>query len=512
MHTQTKKRASAKKTIAREYLRVSRDQQGRGKSPDQQHAENARAVADRGWTLHPDPYRDDDRSASRYARRDREDFRRLTDDLEVGRFDADVLVIWESSRGSRRTGEWVNLIELCEEQGVRVFVTTHGRDYDPSNARDRRSMLEDAVDSEYESAKTSERIQRDVRAAAEQGRVHGKNLYGYRRVYDERTRELLRIEEHPDQAPVVKEAARRVLNGETYYAIAKDFNARDIPARRPTFKDHRRHLGWTPPAVKQMLIMPAYAGKRQHRGEIVADAQWPALIDPDIWQNKLLPMLNNPARKRTNDWPARHLLAGIAVCDECGAGVRVGKQNKGRRRFDENGDPLPREHYGSYLCIGAPGKTGFHVAMKEEHLDLVVTEHLIARLEEPDFLATFGQTDGRADAERRDLIDEIDGHQTYLEEVRAQAAARHDLSILFAQEDLIRPKIVAAQRELERLAAADPLVLDLAASGDVRAAWELLEFADKRRVIRAVMRPRIKRSARRGARGVDNDRVVPGWL
>lgn len=231
MSMQSKRCRTGEAIVAREYLRVSKDRQGRGKSPDQQHAENERAVADRGWALHPSPYRDDDRSASRYARRDRESFRQLIDDLEDGSFAADLLVIWESSRGSRRTGEWVNLIELCEERGVHIFVTTHGRDYDPANARDRRSMLEDAVDSEYESAKTSERLLRSVRAAAEEGRAHGKNLYGYRRIYDDRTRELLRIEEHPDQAPVVKEAARRVMAGETYYAIAMDFNARGIPPR-----------------------------------------------------------------------------------------------------------------------------------------------------------------------------------------------------------------------------------------------------------------------------------------
>lgn len=511
MSMQSKQCRTGEAIVAREYLRVSKDRHGRGKSPDQQHAENGRAVADRGWALHPSPYRDDDRSASRYARRDREGFRQLVDDLEDGSFAADLLVIWESSRGSRRTGEWVNLIELCEERGVRIFVTTHGRDYDPANARDRRSMLEDAVDSEYESAKTSERLRRSVRAAAEEGRAHGKNLYGYRRIYDDRTRELLRIEEHPDQAPVVKEAARRVMAGETYYAIAMDFNARGIPPRRPAFTAGRGHLGWTPPAVKQMLTMPAYAGKRQHRGDIVADAQWPALIESEVWAQKLMPILNNEARKRTNDWPARHLLAGIAVCDVCGAGTRVGKQNKGRQRFAANGDPLPREHYSTYTCVGVPGKTGFHVAMKETSLDLIVTELLLARLERPDFLMTLGQDDGQTAAERQALIAEIDAHQKYLEEVHQLAADRHDLSLLFAQEKIIAPKITAAQQKLERLSAADPMVIGLASAGDVRGAWERLEFADKRRVVRVVMQPRIKRAERRGARGIDRDRVIPGW-
>lgn len=325
--------------VAREYLCVSKDRHGTGKSPAQQHEDNERAVAERGWRLHSEPYRDDDRSASRYVKRGREDFDRLIADLKGESFDADILVLWESSRGSRRVGEWLTMIELCEERGVRIFVTTHSREYDPANPRDRRSMLEDAVDSEYESAKTSERIQRDVRAAAEAGRVHGKNVYGYRRVYDDRTRVLVRIEEHPEQAPVVKEAARRVLAGETFYAIAKDFNERGIPGRRPTRVAHRKNLGWTPPAIKQMHSMPTYAGKRQYRGEILADGQWPALIDPDVWVNKLIPLMNNPARKRSNDWPAKHLLSGIAVCHVCDAPMVVGKQNRGNLQHDQDGNP-----------------------------------------------------------------------------------------------------------------------------------------------------------------------------
>ncbi|MDQ0664685.1 DNA invertase Pin-like site-specific DNA recombinase [Arthrobacter ulcerisalmonis] len=97
-------------------------------------------------------------------------------DLEEDAFGAGALGLWESSRGSRRTGEWVDLIELCEERGIRIWVTTHGRLYDPANARDRRTLLEDAVDSEYESAKTSKRLQRDMRSDAEKGRPHGRKI------------------------------------------------------------------------------------------------------------------------------------------------------------------------------------------------------------------------------------------------------------------------------------------------------------------------------------------------
>lgn len=248
------------KIVAREYLRVSVDRSGKGKSTDQQHQENAEAIKRQGWKLHATPYRDDDRSASRYARKERKDYLKLISDLETGRFGADVLVLWESSRGSRQVGEWITLIELCEEREVGVYVTTHGRLYDAANPRDRRSMLEDAVDSEYESAKTSKRIRRNVLAAAKAGKVHGKNLYGYQRIYSKRTRDLIRIEPHPEQALVVQEAARRVLEGESFYSIAKNFNERGIAPRRQSYREHRQHLGWTPVAIRQMLDVPAYAG------------------------------------------------------------------------------------------------------------------------------------------------------------------------------------------------------------------------------------------------------------
>lgn len=502
--------------IVREYLRVSQDRSGRGKSPEQQHDDNVRAIEAGEGRLHSEPpYRDNDRSASRFARKDREDFKRLIADLESNTFGADVLAMWESSRGSRRVGEWVDLVDLCAEREVRVWVTTHGRLYDPRNARDRRSLLEDAVDSEYESAKISERIRRNVRAAAEDGRPHGKNMYGYERTYRNGPRgpELDEIRPHPEQAPVVQEAARRVLNGESFYAVAKDFNERGIPPRRPAWKDHRTKLGWTPPAVKQMLTMASYAGKRQHRGEIVGDAIWPALIEYEAWL-KLQAVMSPESRKRTGEWTAVHLLTGIAVCGICGAGTRVSKQNAGRRAYDEDGDPLPRPFYYSYLCVGAPGKTGFHVTMKEEHLDRIVTELLIARLERPDFLATIGQAGQGTDEERKALVDEIAAHQKYLDGVQQQAADRHDLNIYFKQHDLIQPKINAAQKRLEQLAEMDPLVLQLVAADSIRDVWEK-EFTlpQKRRVLRAVMRPRIMPVGKgwKGKKGLNHERVEPGW-
>src|SRR5699024_12608606 len=80
--------------------------------------------------------------------------------------------------------------------------------YDPSRGRDRRSLHEDAVDSEYETDKMSDRIRRAVNASAKEGRPHGKNLYGYRRTYVQGPSgpQLDSVEPDPVTAPIVREA------------------------------------------------------------------------------------------------------------------------------------------------------------------------------------------------------------------------------------------------------------------------------------------------------------------
>ena len=167
---------------AREYLRVSLDRSGRERSIDEQHADNGRWRT-WGWVL-GEPYRDIG-SASRYARRRPRRVRpaaRRPRGRPLRRRAARAVGV---GRVSRRVSEWVELIELCERRGVRIAVTTHGpRTYDPSNARDSRNLLEDAVDSEYETWKMCAPAAAGLRRQCRCGRPHGRVPYGYRRVYD----------------------------------------------------------------------------------------------------------------------------------------------------------------------------------------------------------------------------------------------------------------------------------------------------------------------------------------
>jgi site-specific DNA recombinase len=307
-------------TIAREYLRVSVDKSGRERSPEEQHDDNQRVAEEHGWAL-GEAYRDVG-SASRYARNGRDGYDTLVADLEAGRFEADVLVIWESSRGSRRVGEWVTLIELCEEHRVRIHVTTHARTYDPANPRDRRSLLEDAVDSEYESGKLSERAKRAAAANAADGRPTGKIPYGYRRRYDERTKRLIAQEPEPAEAAIVRELYDRVRRGHSMKAIARDFDARGVRTRSGK--------AFSPPYLRDLAVRRTYVGERVHHGQVYP-GHWPGIVDRATW-HAVHDMLTS--RTHTSPRPGRavHLLSMIAVCDPCG-GPLAATDRGGRRRY-----------------------------------------------------------------------------------------------------------------------------------------------------------------------------------
>src|SRR3954470_1662349 len=205
------------------YTRVSSDPNERGRSVSEQEAE-CRAVCDRnGWKV-VDVLSDNDRSASRYAVKSRPAYQQLIERVDAG--DCDVLVTWEASRAQRDLAAYASLRDLCERRGV--LLSYSGRTFDMADADDRFGTGLDALLAERESDQTRKRVLRAVRANAEKGRPHGKLLYGYRREYDPGTRELIGQVPDPQTAPVVQEAARRVLAGETPYAVAQDFNRRGI--------------------------------------------------------------------------------------------------------------------------------------------------------------------------------------------------------------------------------------------------------------------------------------------
>ncbi len=480
--------------------RVSRDSSGIGRSVEEQ-VRDGRAWSDReGWTV-VDVITETG-SASRFSSRSsRNEWDAAIRLVEGGTIDA--LITWENSRATRKLEGYAELRNACAKYGVRWGYS--GKLFDLSAREDRFRTGLDALLAEDEAERTSERVRRAIAANAEAGKPHGKNLYGYTRVHDATSRALLSIVPDPIAAPIVQEAARRVLQGDTLYSIAADFNRRAVAPRRPKRTVHRATEGWTPVAVKQMLTQPAYAGQRQHQGKIIGPAIWEPLIPLKEW-NELQAVLNNPDRRRVNPWSVTYLLTGIG---ECGHGDCVGRLVASRNSSYTVKDGVQtRSHYRNYRC-----RLSTHSSVAMKYADAIITEHAIARLSRPDFLETASGHEYADDSARSEILAEIEGHRKWLESVAAVAEEERDLQLLRDQKRIVEPKIEAANRRLTALMRLDPRTIDLAREVDVRGAWERLTIEARRDIVASLMRVIIHPAKQRGARGMKQamERVEIRW-
>ena len=285
---------------------------------------------------------------------------------------AGIIWLWESSRGERRASAWLALLEDCRDHGTLIYVETHGRLYDMANPRDWRTLAEDGTDSEYESAKDSQRCVRSAAQRAAAGKPVGKIPYGYTRRYalDPRTRKpiVLGQDPHPDEAKIVVEIIDGIAKGESLRSIAARLNGRAVPTRTGA--------KWSTTHVRGMALNLAYIGKRVHAPgtrksrsvpgpeAAVYDATWPAIVDePTFYAARRI--LLDPARRTTRPGKAKHLLSLLATCAVCGGKLTV------TYRLREGKRP-------AYAC-----RERNCVAIDQEDLDSYVTAAVLAVLAKP---------------------------------------------------------------------------------------------------------------------------------
>ncbi|WP_068324997.1 recombinase family protein [Janibacter terrae] len=438
------------------YARVSIDREGR--SLDEQIAECCQWADREGWEV-VDVIRETG-SASRYARST--GARRGWDDLTaaVSSGNIDALLTWEASRATRQLTEYAVLADLCAEHSVRWGYSGTLYDLTTRDARFRTGL--DALLAQDESARTSERIQRSTRARAVTGRPHGKLPYGYRREYDPQTGALLRQVPDEEQAPIVQEIARRVIAGHSLRTIAADLTERGIAIPRPA-RNRTRPDAWLPVTVRRIALSPTNAGLRVHRGEVVGDAAWPALISRED-HDRISELLNAPGRNRrlTADSTAVHLLSGIAVCGLCGGPMR---------RLN------PKRARPNYTC-----RDCMKIARAQAPLDQHVTDVTLALLEGID-ASTIDAPSPEAEAARA----EADALERRLEGFTiAGAEGEVSPAALAKIEARLLPQIRAARAKAKALST--PAGIDPSAVRDPRAWWGAASLEQKRTLLRAAVR------------------------
>ncbi|MFI6496423.1 recombinase family protein [Nonomuraea typhae] len=278
-------------------------------------------------------YIDDDRSASTYARKAREEFERLMADIDAGLYD--LVWFWSLSRSQRRLDMYVRLRDLCRARGVNWVINR--KRYDLSNPMDLQSLGISAVNDEVFSVQLSDNVRRGLQESAVLGRPHSHTTYGYRRVYEGRDY----VEQVPDDdareatradgtvtryspAKVVEEIITRFSKGDFNARITRSLEERGIPAPQGGPK-------WSRSVVRKIATNRAYLGIRVMNGQDAAHGSWPALVEPDVFE-AAQEILNNPKRTTTRPGRAEHLMSYLARC-QCGEVMQNVPGYKGKRNY-----------------------------------------------------------------------------------------------------------------------------------------------------------------------------------
>jgi site-specific DNA recombinase len=441
------------------YARLSETYDAAESVPTQL-ANGERHAERRGWAV-ADTFKDDGFSAFKEITRD--DFVRLIGAIERG--ELDVVIVRDVDRLTRNLTDWNRFEKACVRHGVLLSPYTGG-DLDLSTPEGAYYGGMETLRAKRESAVKSVRVREamDRKARAGQRNGGGRLWFGYVRVYanpDEtntRKRVILREDLHPVNAPALREAAKRVLRGETVGSVIRDWTARGI---KPVIAEE-----WSPSSLVGTLTSPRIAGLREWQGHKYPTTDWPAIIDVDTHE-QLVKLFSDPARRKHVTGRKMHLLSGLAPCPKCGHGLKY-------RMF-----PGHRNRADSYACVRGPGGRCGGVAIKAELLEEYVTGAVLDALESPRVQEALRT--GDQDAPRRaELLAKIERAQ----EVRADA--RRDLADgLIDREDWL--DISPPPRDYDRLTGSATVLGDIPPAEGVREAWEDWGTDRRRAAIKAVL-------------------------
>lgn len=428
------------------YVRQSLDRTGHGDAVERQREDCERLAHGRGWAVLR-VVEDNDTSAAGKTRRP--GFEDVLDLLTAGRVQA--VVAWDLSRLTRNARDRLRLLEAGRTAGATIALA-RGSDMDLSTPAGRLTADVLASVAQHEIEQKSDRQRR----AGEQRRGRGEALWTRRPFgYDRGPGGSAVVVER--EAAALRDAAQLVLDGATLASVVRHLNASGV---RTTLDGP-----WNVTGLRRVLLNPRVTGAVTHHGQVVGDGQWPAILEPET-QARLVDVLRDPRRRMQQGVEPRHLLSGIARCGVCGARLYSQPQVKGDRRWL------------TYACRNGARHVGRHAGRLDELIERVI----IGRLSRPDAAALLVPSVD-VDALRREA-DEIRHRRAALTQLLGEGLAdvvtgREQLTRLTAQLEDVQARIDAA---CGTSPAAALLGVD-----DVRATWDALDVAGRRRIVEALL-------------------------
>lgn len=443
------------------YGRNSVDPKRKGRSVADQLSEGRTLCDTFGWAV-DEEFKDTGISASRHARRERDDFEALLDTIDTAVTPPGIkriLVAYEASRYYRDLEAYVRLRNACYHADV--LLCYNNQVYDLSKREDRKATAMDAIAAEDEAEGIRDRNLRTARLTAEKGGVWGKLPFGYVRKYDPDTGELLGQYEHPQHGPIVVKAFQHIDGGGSIYSLIKNLKG-NSEAARPDGAE------WNEGLVKYMLRNRVYLGERVHNGT-ARKAAWEPLKGFDTPDGRALfrrvtKILTDPARGEIRDSRAAHLMSFLSLCGECGDDYFLKKDTIGT-----TGSP---RHV--YRC-----HENRNVSIRQDILDAYVEEAVLAWLRnKKQARAALVPDEGKVAQEVQQAQELLEVYTEELEEARRLNRTRNErgrpllsLATLSQKELELLPKIEELQERLQAATGVSLLVQDLLSAADPEQVW-----------------------------------------
>ncbi|WP_225753967.1 recombinase family protein [Actinotalea sp. Marseille-Q4924] len=461
------------------YLRLS-EKSEESTSIDRQEADLRHHAEREGWEI-AEVLVDEGIS----GRRSRERADRAVAMLRSG--EVDVLAVWKFDRFSRQgLGALGRLIEALDERPAARFVALKdGLSSDAPAWRIVASVLAEVARMEAEN--TSTRVSSSVAALRRAGRFAGGTPpigYTSTPAPDGPGRVLV---PDPVAAPVLREAAERIVAGESAYSVTQSLNASGV---RPP-----RAKSWSVQALTQALAGHAIVGRVKVKGEILTDADgvplqvWEPVLPLDVWRTVGATLRARKAKRAPVGQRASsrsRLLSGVASCAACGGPLYVRPGGEARATV--------------YACgARSNGRPCPGTAVTAERLE----EHVASA-----FLGLFGSWAVTAPRE-------VEAPTLALAEVEEAIAATTDaMRVRGADRAVLLARLDAldARREVLVASAARPAEVEYVDTGEtMREVWDRGDTLARRDLLTSAIEYVAVSKGKRGAHGLDPARVEIGW-
>lgn len=269
------------------------------------------------------------------------------------------------------------------------------------------------------------------------------------------------------EASAIRDAARRVLAGDTLSSVVGEWNRQGLTTAKGG--------PWRVNSLSTLLVQP----------RLVAP---PQILDQDTHER--LVALHASRSKGPRRATRRYLLTGLLRCWRCGGSMRG----------------MPRMHGADlYVCPGPPHGGCSGTAITADHAEEAVGAMVLARLD--------SAPRHRAPADGRDSIRELAAHRRRLDELGDLWASGHlSRDEWLSLKRNVGERVRAAEAEVARFGRLTTLQGMAGTGAALRTRWPTMSIDERRQIVHAVLDHIVVLAAEAPRQVFRAERLQPSWL